>query len=269
MEKQEFNYLDQVRQLLDAGLPEDAKIIEEKVRKLNPHLWIGSAFTEEWLNKFITVDPDMLKLKASIRILAAHDDPVLIYGETGTGKELLANALHASRQGKFETINCAAIPELLLESILFGHKKGSFTDADNNNPGLMRTCWNGTLFMDEVGEMPPLMQTKLLRAIQNHKIRAVGDNKEETINCRFVFATNQNLKELIENKLFRKDLFYRISVFELETKPLWARKEDIALIAKSLWPEMPADFPVSLEAKPLRGNVRELQNIIRRIQVGI
>jgi len=263
------NYINHVRQLIDAGLIEDAKIIEEKVRKQNPHLWIGSAFTEQWLDKFLTQDQEMLKLKQDIRILAAHDDPVLVSGETGTGKEILANALHASRPGKFEVINCAAIPELLLESILFGHKKGSFTGADNDNPGLMRTCWNGTLFMDEIGETPPLMQSKLLRVIQYKQVRPIGENKEYPINCRFVFATNQNLELLVEEKRFREDLLYRISCFELQTKPLRDRPDDIRLIVKNKRPEVSEETLIKWTTMPWRGNVRQLENQIRRMQVGI
>lgn len=268
------NRVDAIRKLLDDGMSvEDVKVIENNFRLKHPEEYFGSVFTELELDKFITQDEEMIKLKESVRKLAPLPDPVIIYGETGTGKEILARAMHGSRTGNFRAINCAAIPDLLLESILFGHKKGSFTGAVADNPGLMRSCWNGTLFLDEIGELPMTMQAKLLRALQEKKVLGVGELEEKEINCRFVFATNQKLRQLITEKLFRPDLYHRLSVFELKTKPLSDRKPDIMLIAKSLWEEIPEDklkaLPDNFDECYLDGNVRELQNIIRRMQVGI
>lgn len=224
---------------------------------------LGSANTEEWLSKFLTMN--LPELKPSVRALTPKRSPVLILGESGVGKELIAKALHGPRSGKFIPINCTSLPDLLLESELFGHKKGSFTDAISDKEGLLLEAARGTIFLDEIGDMPLVLQAKLLRVLQDNKIRRVGSNVEEPISCRFILATNQNVSQLVKEGKFRLDLYYRISTFEIFIPPLIERPEDIGLILKSLTKK--TDFPLQklLEENPtLEGNVRELQRRVER-----
>lgn len=195
--------------------------------------------TELWLKRFITVDPDTLQLKADIEKLSKVDDEVLIIGQTGTGKELLARALIGNRQedsnrNKSIAVNCAGLPESLIESELFGHERGAFTGAVSAKQGLMAEAKGGLLFLDEVGELPLAVQGKLLRALQDRKIRRVGSNGEEDISCKFVFATNRNIADMVRKGEFRQDLYARISTFELHVKPLKDRRCDIEPIISSL-----------------------------------
>lgn len=235
-----------------------------------------SVNTEVILESFIATDKRLLDLKDDVRALAFEKEPVLITGETGTGKELIAQALHGRRAGNFRAINCAAIPDTLLESELFGYRKGAFTGADNDKNGLFLEANNGTIFLDEIGEMPLSIQAKLLRVIQENKIRPLGDVKEKGINTRVVCATNRDLKSLSKEKLFRLDLYHRLSVFELHIEPLRDRSfSDIEAIVKSLeggedfWKEFGDKLHKGLEDKSisLDGNVRELQAMVRRYKV--
>ncbi len=225
----------------------------------------AKSVTDQWLDKFITVHQTMLKVKDVIRKLAPLDDCVLITGETGTGKELLANALHGNRTGKFVAINCASMPENLLEDELFGHESGAFTGATKVKAGLLKYAARGTIFLDEIGEMPLLLQSKLLRAIQERVIRKVGGHDDEEITCRFIGATNRRLDSMIEN--FREDLYYRIATFEIATLPLGIRLCDVEPIAKSLCNNLPDEFIRRITPKHLLGNVRSLQRVIRRYLV--
>jgi transcriptional regulator with PAS, ATPase and Fis domain len=216
----------------------------------------------------------MLMLKDTVRKLSPFQDSVLITGETGTGKELIAQALHGERTGKFVALNCGAMPENLLESELFGHVKGAFTGAVSEAIGLMETAENGTLFLDEISTMPPYLQAKLLRVLQEKSIRRVGGKVDVKINCRVVSATNVTLKEC---KDFRQDLYYRLSTFELQTTPLRHRKNDIPLLVKHLaerqhdlaeYDKLCQTFTESNDHfMILPGNVRELQQIVRRFEV--
>jgi len=215
--------------------------------------------TQHWLAKFITCDQDMRKLKQQVSIVAPLQYPVLIYGETGTGKELIAKALHGSRQGNFVPVNCGGFPEHLIESELFGHVVGAFTGAGKDRTGLFQAAEGGTIFLDEIGELPLLMQCKLLRTIESQSIRKVGSNKEERINCRIVSATNKPLHEMVETKKFRQDLLWRINTITIETKPLRFRRGDVELITASL----KSSYATPPEAQ-LFGNVRELQQLIIR-----
>lgn len=219
---------------------------------------------EYWLGKLITQCPKMLELKNVIRKVAKTSYTVLIRGETGTGKELVAKALHADRIGQFVAVNCAGFPEHLIESELFGHVKGAFTGADKDKIGLFEAAENGTLFIDEIAELPLLMQSKLLRVLQERTIRAVGDTKEQRVNCRVVAATHANLNELVARKKFREDLLWRIMPIILETIPIRERYSDVPLITKYLGHELPA-----IEGNPYTGNVRELEHKVIRAKLGI
>jgi transcriptional regulator with PAS, ATPase and Fis domain len=222
---------------------------------------------DKTLNQFITIDMDMLVMKQKVKVLAAKDKPVLIIGETGTGKEIIARALHGDRKGKFVSINITALPTELIESELFGHRKGAFTSALEDRIGLMQEATNGTLFLDEIGDMPISAQSKLLRAIQEKSIRRVGDNTHTEINCRIICATHCDLQELIKTKKFREDLFWRLQYYILRTKPLRERKGDIREIIDACFdPESKiAESVLSVwETLELRGNVRELEAMCER-----
>ncbi len=230
---------------------------------------IGKTTTELWLAKFITNNSAMLEMKDEIRKIAPLNDPVLIFGETGVGKELLAHALHGERKGKFTALNCAGLPAHLMESELFGHEKGAFTGAINQKVGMMEAAENGTIFLDEIGDLAVEMQAKLLRAIQEMKIRRVGANDERTISCRIVSATNRNLEEWIEQDKFREDLFYRMSTFELKPTSLKQRSGDIVRILEYLDKDEQEiedyyEFAKKINVNKLKGNVRSLQKIYRR-----
>ena len=192
----------------------------------------GSKGTEFWLSRFITRSSSMMTMKDNVRKLAPLSDVVLIQGDSGTGKELIARALHGERKGKFIPVNCAGFPEQLIESELFGHAKGAFTGADKDKQGLLAEAKDGTLFLDEIGDLSFVLQAKLLRAIQENKIRRVGDNNEQPITCRFVCATHHKLVDLVKANKFRDDLYWRISTFTLEIRPLKSRPDDIEPIIK-------------------------------------
>lgn len=210
--------------------------------------------------------------------IADTDTSVLVTGESGTGKELVANALHqaSSRsKGPFVAVNCAALPSALLESELFGHKKGAFTDARADRDGLFVQADGGTLFLDEIGEMPMDMQVKLLRALQERKVRPVGGTKESTFDTRIVAATNQDIEQQVEDGTFREDLYYRINVVRVTLPPLRARGPDVLEIGQSFISDIAQRMnkPVvgiseSAAEKMLQydwpGNVRELRNAMER-----
>jgi transcriptional regulator with GAF, ATPase, and Fis domain len=210
---------------------------------------------------------------------APTDLPVLVDGESGTGKELMAKVIHAngSRADKpYISVNCGAIPESLLESELFGHKKGAFTGATNDRKGKFESAHRGTIFLDEIGELPLQGQVKLLRVLQSHEIQRVGSDETISVDARIVAATNKNLRRLIEQGTFREDLFYRLSVIHLTLPPLRERKDEIALLIAWYGDEAAEALkrrPVAM-APRLRefllgysypGNIRELRNIVYRI----
>lgn len=268
-------------QLLYAqGLKQEAFLYEQEAVKKG-HLNIGSCHTEEVLEQFITVDPDMIALKNDVRILQGVNHPVLIRGETGTGKEIIAQALHGSRgpivdgqitKGRFVARNCPGLSTDLMFSEFFGHKKGAFTGAINDKVGAFQYAYKGTLFIDEVGDMPMSMQNMLLRSLQEKKITPVGSNEEIDIDCRIVCATNKNLESMVEDGTFRLDLLHRLNVFELHTKPLRDRKEDVEVLIKK-WDKR-GGFNIKYDyvnAKPkeltLLGNCRQLEALVTRWNV--
>lgn len=220
----------------------------------------------------------MRRVHKLVEQVAPTDATVLITGESGTGKEMVARALHRQSKrvdGPFVAINCAAMPEALLESELFGHAKGAFTDAREARVGLFAQAHGGTLFLDEIGEMAMTLQPKLLRALQERTIRPVGSAQEIPIDVRLVAATNRDLEQMVEEKLFREDLYYRINVVELPLPPLRARTGDVLLLAQHFVTHYATVFgkQVTSIARAAAerlvqyswpGNVRELQNCIER-----
>ncbi len=207
-------------------------------------------------------------------LIAVSDTRILITGESGVGKEVLADVIHAwstRSAGPMVKVNCAAIPETLLESELFGHEKGSFTGAHAQRIGRFEEANNGTIFLDEIGEMSPQLQAKLLRVTQNGTFQRVGANREITTNARLLTATNRNLEELVKAGKFREDLFYRLNVVELNIPPLRERREDILPLASHFIAEFAkgrARFSeavsMCIERYPWPGNIRELRNAMER-----
>jgi DNA-binding NtrC family response regulator len=202
---------------------------------------------------------------------------VLIQGQSGTGKELVARALHFSSDRKdhpFVAINCSAIPENLLESELFGHTKGAFTGATENQKGVFEQANNGTLFLDEIAEMPYQLQAKLLRVLENWEFKPIGSDKIKTVDIRLISATNQNIQEMIANKLFREDLFYRISTISLNLPTLNDRISDIPALTNHILKNISRKFGKEIKIAPdaitlltkhkYKGNVRELENILEQ-----
>jgi two-component system response regulator AtoC len=222
--------------------------------------------------------PPMRRMYDTLMRAAATETSVLVTGESGTGKELAARALHDKGRrasGAFVAVNCGALPESLLESELFGHLRGSFTDARASRPGLLLRASGGTLFLDEIGEAPPGLQAKLLRALEDRRVRPVGGDEERPFDVRLVCATNRDLETEIETGRFRADLYYRINVIRIDMPPLRARGDDILLIAQRLVRQFAATSAKNvtgiadpaaekLLAYAWPGNVRELRNCIER-----
>ncbi len=223
----------------------------------------------------------MQRVRAMIEQIAKHRSTVLVLGESGTGKELVARAIHESsprRDRRFVAVNCAAIPATLLESELFGHKRGAFTDAVRDKAGLFEDADGGTLFLDEIGELPLALQAKLLRVLQEGEIRRVGDTATTKVDVRLIAATLKDLTEEVAAGRFREDLFYRLNVVPITLPPLRERAEDIPELAQVFARrhaarhglgdiELGADVIDALATQPWPGNVRELENVIERAVV--
>ena len=223
--------------------------------------------------------PAMAELRAMIQRVARSQAPVHITGESGTGKELVARLIHAGgarRDGPFVPVNCGAIPTDLMESELFGHRKGSFTGATQDKPGLVQSAEGGTLFLDEVADLPLHMQVKLLRVIQEKAVRPVGEQREQPIDVRVLSATHRNLAQLVAAGRFREDLYYRINVIPIKLPPLRERADDIPKLAEFFLRRYNARFRKQIQGitEPtmtlLRkywwpGNIRELENLIERL----
>jgi two-component system NtrC family response regulator len=226
----------------------------------------------------VTRDPNMLRICRTIEKLAPTSATVLILGESGTGKELLARALHdlsPRRSERFVAINCAAIPETLLESELFGYEKGAFTGAAKQTLGKIETANGGSLFLDEIGDLPTALQAKLLRFLQERVIERIGGRQEIPVDVRIICATHQSLKTQIEQGKFREDLYYRLAEIVVEIPPLRARHGDAALLAHGFVRKFAVEqrrgtmtlLPDAVEAidgYPWPGNVRELENVVKR-----
>jgi transcriptional regulator with GAF, ATPase, and Fis domain len=229
------------------------------------------------LYDIIGVSAPMQKVYALLEKVLPSSYPVLIQGESGTGKELVARALHkyGPRKDKpFVSENCAAIPETLLESELFGHKKGAFTGAVADRKGHFEVANTGTIFLDEIGDMSAGMQTKLLRVLQDGEVRAVGGDKVAHVDVRVIAASNKDLRELVSKRLFREDLFFRLNVITIYLPPLRDRKDDIPLLVHHFMKKVTGESKRELEVtagalKAMQryrwpGNVRELENEVRR-----
>ncbi len=224
--------------------------------------------------EIVTESPRMKEIISTVRRVAPTPWPVLIRGETGTGKEIIARLIHllSSRAERpFIEVNCAAIPENLFESELFGHERGAFTGASHTKRGRFELAHTGTIFLDEVGELPLNLQPKLLRVLQEGKFSRLGGEKDIEVDVRIISATNRDLKKMIEEGLFREDLYYRLNVFEIELPPLRERKEDIPKLIE-LFTRRYALHPVTYSPEatdyllkyPYPGNIRELEHIIQR-----
>jgi transcriptional regulator with PAS, ATPase and Fis domain len=214
-------------------------------------------------------------------ISKTHKTSVLIQGESGTGKELAANAIHfnSKRSGRpLMKINCSAIPDTLLESELFGYEKGAFTDAKNTKKGLFELADGGTVFLDEIGDMKPFLQSKILRVLENQTFMRVGGEREIKVDVRIIAATNRDLEVLVKEGFFRKDLYYRLKVMVVEMPPLRERVEDILLLANLFIEENNKEYNKNIkgfsgEGKslliqyPWPGNIRELKNVIERAMI--
>ena len=241
----------------------------------------GSEPGEVWRESIITRSPRMEKLLAEARRMAQSDASLLIYGESGTGKELLARAVHACSaraQDPFVAVNCGAIPENLVESELFGHIKGAFTGAVRDSAGLFTTAHQGTIFLDEVADLPLAMQVKLLRVLQEREVRPVGASKSHKVDVRVISACNRKLEDEVAAGRFREDLFYRLNVVSLTLPALSERREDIPLLANHFMQSVSQRYakPAStfdaaglkhLSAAAWPGNVRQLQNVVEKCVV--
>jgi transcriptional regulator with PAS, ATPase and Fis domain len=235
-----------------------------------------------WLKKFITADEETMAMKREAKTLSKIDDEVLILGETGTGKELIARAMIGDRVGAFKRINCAAMPKELIESELFGHKAGAFTGANVSKQGLMVAAKDGVLFLDEIGDLPLDTQAKVLNCLQpidgKRYVRPVGSNDEIEITCRIVCATHRDLADMVAKHLFRIDLYARISTFVLSIKPINQRVEDIAPIVREIGIQLKceakaAEFLEKYMDKMINKelslalNVRSLEQFVKRYSV--
>ncbi len=251
----------------------------EKIELVDENVYLRKELEQKYgFSNIIGRSRRMQEIFALIERVAQTSSTVLLEGESGTGKELIAHAVHyssARANRRFLSINCGALPETLLESELFGHERGAFTGAVRDKKGLFREASGGTLFLDEIGEMAPSMQVKLLRALQEKKVRRIGGHREEPVDVRIIAATNQNLQELIQSGRFREDLYYRINVIPIRLPALRERREDIPILVDHFIKKYSSDMGVEpkrvsvevmrqLEAYPWPGNVRELENVIER-----
>jgi two-component system response regulator HydG len=247
--------------------------LQEQVKVLSAAVARSDRFGE-----MIGVSPAMRELYDLLERVSDSESSILITGESGTGKELVARSIHRRsrrKTGPFVAVNCAAVPEALLESELFGHAKGAFTDARAERKGLFLEATGGTLFLDEIGEMPLPMQAKLLRALEESSVRPVGSDKEVGFDVRLLSATNRDLEAAVEDSRFREDLFFRINVIPIEVPPLRARGTDVLLLAQHFVNTLSErsgkkvagiaeNAAERLLAYSWPGNVRELRNVIER-----
>ncbi len=259
--------------------PFDGKLLLEQVNKaLQLSAQAGPAAADDLVQRIITHNPAMLNLLDKIRLVAATSASVLITGESGTGKELFARAIHdlSERAHKpFVAINCSAIPDLLLESELFGHSKGAFTGATSEHKGLFQAAQGGSIFLDEIGDMPLNLQAKLLRVLQEREITPIGSTRAIALDVRILTATHRNLQMEVAAGRFREDIYYRIHVVNLHIPSLEQRREDIPLLANHFLQQLAQQYhkdirgfsPETMELMIQAhwpGNVRQLQNVIEQ-----
>ncbi|HEX7219258.1 MAG TPA: sigma 54-interacting transcriptional regulator [Burkholderiales bacterium] len=258
--------------------PFEPKVLLDTVAEALRLSSVPSGNTEDWRAEIITRSSTMEDLLAQARRVAASDASVCLYGASGTGKELMARAIHRASpraEAPFVAVNCGAIPEGLLESELFGHKKGSFTGAVSDRRGLFQAAQGGTLFLDEIGDMPLPLQVKLLRALEERKIRPVGSHESFEVDVRVIAATHRKLEERIASGEFREDLYYRLNVVKLYIPTLAERREDIPLLANEFLTRLGTRYrrgrlafsPEAMQllvSAPWPGNVRQLLNVIEQ-----
>lgn len=258
--------------------PDTASASAVSTASAKPAQKTATSSTPAMLQEMVGAGAQMQQLKATLRKVAPSMAPVLVLGESGSGKELVARALHQCShraKGPFVAVNCGAIPEALLEAEFFGAKKGAYTGSVADREGLFQSATGGTLFLDEIGDLPLSMQAKLLRVIQERKVRPLGAAQEIAVDVRIVSATHKNLAEMVQNGQFRQDLYYRLNVIDVRVPPLRERREDIPALAQALLRKITADggqdepvmtsaFLQRLQNLPLPGNVRELENTLHR-----
>jgi len=263
--------------------PFDGKALVEHINKalaLSGKIQDGAEGGDSsWRSGIITRSPVMEDLLAQAKLIAQGDVSVFLYGASGSGKELFANAIHKAsprRNKPFIAINCSAIPEALLESELFGHRKGSFTGAIKDHEGLFKAATGGTLFLDEIGDMPLALQAKLLRVLQENTVRPVGGTEDIPVDVRVISATHKNLEKSMESGDFREDLYYRLNVVSIDIPPLHERREDIPLLVQRFMKsineksgkKITAFSPEAMEllvSAPWPGNVRQLLNVVEQV----
>ena len=264
-----------VRAALKSQRPPSATLSNMAV---SPHTVRASSGGEKALRRIVGKSAGMVQIRQRIERVATSMAPVLIIGESGTGKELVARAVHECSHraaGPFVAVNCGAIPENLIEAEFFGARKGAYTGATQDRKGYFQAAEGGTLFLDEIGDLPLPMQAKLLRVIQERQVRPLGGVQEEPVDVRLVSATHRDLPALVQEGIFRQDLFYRLNVIGLRIPPLRERREDLPELTQQLLkglckeaglplPEISSRALIWLESRELPGNVRELENLLQR-----
>jgi formate hydrogenlyase transcriptional activator len=280
--QQEMRFLSLVADQIALGLANS--LLHAELQKLKVEFGDTKAYVEEEqssepsFEEIVGRSPALQRLLREVEVVAPTDSGVLIQGETGTGKELIAQAIHnrsPRRDRPFIKVNCAAIPSGLLESELFGHEKGAFTGAVMRKPGRFELADKGTLFLDEVGDIPLDLQAKLLRVLQEHEFERLGSTRTQQVDVRVIAATHRDLKKMVEEGTFRSDLFYRLHVFPLTVPPLRDRRDDIPLVVRHFVDKYAKRMNRHIETIPARtmevlvdyawpGNVRELQNFVER-----
>ncbi|MCK4654232.1 MAG: sigma 54-interacting transcriptional regulator [Candidatus Cloacimonetes bacterium] len=283
--EKEIEFLQKENELYKKQIYANKKLekVHLEIKKKNETIKLISRELENSIEKDFIGTSDAIKSVLEFALIAAKhkDTHILVTGENGTGKEIIARIIHYASDRKKEAflpVNCSAIPETLLESEFFGHRKGAYTGATENKKGLFEMANEGTLFLDEIADMPLSLQAKILRAIEEKKIKRIGENDEIQIDVRIISATNRNIKELVDNKDFRIDLYYRINTFEINIPPLSERPEDIEplmthfikFFARKMnkpVPKVSSKLIQKLQNYHFPGNVRELKNLVERAMI--